>query len=98
MQEKSISESKEATKNNIEIFKIAPQTQKCTGVVEMDCLVVNGELFYDSIDGFEFENGYNYELEVEKKQLCDSKNPSECPQDKGMYQYTLKKVLKKEKN
>jgi len=34
----------------------------------MKCLVVDGALFYGNIQGFDFENGYEYKLKIEKAQ------------------------------
>lgn len=80
-----------------EIFKVGPQKEKCTGMMPMECLIVNGEFFYDTIEGFDFEKGYSYELEVEKTQYCDPGVFNDCPQDVSIYNYKLIKVLKKEK-
>ena len=32
----------------------------------MQCMVVDGGLFYDPIEGFDYQEGYTYELKVER--------------------------------
>ncbi len=32
--------------------------------------VVNGELSYDTIEGFDYQEGYNYPLRIERKDPC----------------------------
>lgn len=49
------------------------------------------ELFYDAIEGFNYQWGYNYTLLVQKRK---KENPMA---DAGTFTYILKKVLKKEK-
>ena len=41
---------------------VGPALAKCYGVGEQSCMIVDGSLFYDSIEGFNFEAGYNYRL------------------------------------
>ncbi len=70
----------------------------CTGVAPMECLQVkygnekDWELFYSSIEGFDYTAGYRYHLKVVK-----SKRPAPVPADASAYTYTLQKVLSKEK-
>ncbi|MEH6580095.1 MAG: DUF4377 domain-containing protein [Amphritea sp.] len=45
-------------------FTIDPQLVDCVGVAPMKCMVVNGKYFYDDIDGFTYEEGYRYMIEV----------------------------------
>lgn len=68
-------------------FSIDSYTQDCVGVGPMKCLVVNGELFYDSIQGFEFEEGTAYELAVARTQR------ENVPADASIYEYHLVEVL-----
>ena len=37
---------------------IGPDLVDCVGVVPQKCMVVNGTLFYDSIDSFNYKEGY----------------------------------------
>ena len=39
---------------------VGPTLARCYGVGERTCLVVDGFLFYDSIEGFDYEAGYDY--------------------------------------
>ena len=72
-------------------FHIAPYTQECVGVGPMTCLVVNGELFYDSIEDFEFEEGTEYEITVARTER------ENVPADASIYQYRRVEVLKSNK-
>lgn len=81
----------------IKILQIAPYKKSCVGAFPMQCLVVNGDYFYDHIEGFDFEDGYSYTLKVSKTKRCNPKVLNDCPQDIGIYKYRLLKVLKKEK-
>lgn len=63
----------------------------------MECLRVRelpfGEeftYFYDTIEGFDFQEGNKYEIEVE---VTEVKNP---PADASMYKYTLVNVLREQ--
>ena len=67
----------------------------CTGVAPQKCLQVKEkpadpyQLFYGTIDGFEYEEGYEYELVVRVEQI---ENP---PADASNLQYTLMQVVSK---
>ena len=67
----------------------------CTGVAPQKCMQVkdspDGEytLFYDQIDGFTFEEGYEYELKVSVEQV---ENP---PADGSSLKYTLVEEVSK---
>lgn len=52
----------------------------------------NWQLFYDEIEGFVYEEGYKYELEVDVEKID---NP---PADGSSLKYTLKRVITKEKD
>ena len=45
---------------------VGPTLAKCYGVGLQSCMVVNGGLFYDGIEGFEYEPGYDYRLRIGK--------------------------------
>jgi hypothetical protein len=49
------------------------------------------QIFYDTIRGFEYESGHEYELIVSIREITDP------PQDASSREYTLKSVLSKEK-
>lgn len=75
----------------------------CTGVGPMKCLeiqesekVVPGkwQLFYNSIDGFNYQPGYIYKLLVKKEKL----DPAKVPADGSTLRYTLVKVIEKTKS
>ncbi|HAC64347.1 MAG TPA: hypothetical protein DCF68_12600 [Cyanothece sp. UBA12306] len=54
---------------------VGPKTVDCTGVAPQQCLQIQEKpddqwrLFYESIEGFNYEPGYLYELKVSKKKL-----------------------------
>jgi hypothetical protein len=77
---------------------IGAETRTCTGVVEMQCMLYKENKnqtewfnFYDNIEGFAYEKGYLYELEVKVE---DIKNP---PADASSKRYTLVRVVSKTK-
>ncbi|MBR9857074.1 MAG: DUF4377 domain-containing protein [Gammaproteobacteria bacterium] len=73
---------------------VGPQRVHCVGVGPMQCLVVDGGLFYDRIQGFEFEPGYQQTLRIERRQRF---TPATAPADASLYQYRLLQVLDKQK-
>ncbi|MCB9808963.1 DUF4377 domain-containing protein [Candidatus Nomurabacteria bacterium] len=68
-------------------FTIAPNTVDCVGVGPMKCLVVNGEYFYDHINGFDFVEGNEYEIIVARTEREDA------PADASIYEYQLVEVI-----
>lgn len=72
---------------------VGPQRVDCVGSAPQLCLVVDNELFYDEIDGFEHEAGYEYRLRIEQYDRWPGQ--SEIPQDAGRYGYRLLEVLEK---
>lgn len=68
---------------------VGPELVDCVGVAPMECMQVREDpnepysLFYNQIDGFEFEPGYEYELVV---QVDEAENP---PADASSLKYTL---------
>jgi heat shock protein HslJ len=74
---------------------VGPRLVDCTGVAPQKCMTVmddpaNGyQLFYGSIDGFDFEEGYDYELVVRVEKV---ENP---PADASNLKYTLVKIVNK---
>ena len=53
-----------------EVLTLGPYTKRCVGAFEQDCFMEYNEeaqrwhFFYDVIQGFDFEPGYIYTLEV----------------------------------
>ena len=72
---------------------VGPERVDCVGVAPQECLQVKRgadaeyELFYDSIDGFTFVPGYNYELRVLQTPV---ENP---PADASSLAYTLLDIV-----
>ena len=71
---------------------IGPAREDCVGVAEMRCLVVDGFLFYSEIDGFDYQEGYEYRLLMEQYEAYPGQ---EIPADAGRYGYRLIEVLEK---
>lgn len=76
------------------VFQIAAESVPCTGLVPMRCLVVNGELFYNVIDGYEHHEGIGRVIKIERIQICDPDVFNSCPQDVSIYRYRLVEVIK----
>ncbi|ODA35730.1 hypothetical protein A8L45_03065 [Veronia pacifica] len=74
------------------VVDIAPKMENCTGLIPMKCLVVDGDLFYDRIQGFRFQEGYYYKV----KMAVEPAYPQGVvPADASPYKYTLVEVLSK---
>lgn len=80
--------------STIETFEIESSQVECTGVGPQKCLIVNGQLFYDGIEGFDYEEGYEYKLRVNKTQIYDETN---APADTSIYKYILVEIISKQK-
>lgn len=76
------------------VFRIAADTVPCTGLMPMSCLVVNNKLFYDSIDGYDHQEGIGRIIKIERTQICDPDVFNSCPQDIGIYRYHLLEIIK----
>ena len=74
---------------------VGPELEECVGAFPMNCMVVDGGLFYDPIDGFDYEPGYEYRLKIERYDRWPDRE--EPPQDAGKYGYRLIEVLEKAK-
>ena len=71
---------------------VGPELEDCVGVAPMRCLVVDGFLFYSGIDGFDYQEGYEYRILMEQ---YDAFPGQEVPADAGRYGYRLIEVLEK---
>ncbi|ALP42162.1 hypothetical protein WL1483_2743 [Aeromonas schubertii] len=78
------------------VMEVNSQLAHCVGVAPMKCMQVREQddapwqLFYQKIDGFEFEPGYRYRLEVAVRQVD---NP---PADGSSLHYQLVRVIDKQ--
>jgi hypothetical protein len=81
---------------NTKIFYIDAERAKCEGVTTMQCLMVKKtgqkeyELFYDNIEGFNFEEGNTYTIWVRE----ELKTPP-IAADESMYKYVYVKTIAK---
>ncbi|MEI6895743.1 MAG: DUF4377 domain-containing protein [Colwellia sp.] len=73
---------------------VAAKKVDCVGMTPMRCLVVDGSLFYQHIKNFDFQEGYEYRLEIERAQRYLN---SPAPADASVYEYNLLQVLSKKK-
>ncbi|MCE9923312.1 MULTISPECIES: DUF4377 domain-containing protein [Aeromonas] len=79
-----------------ETLYIQDKLADCVGVAPMKCMQVrsqpgeNWTLFYQQIEGFTFEPGFRYQLEVRTEQLTD------VPADASSVRYQLIKVVSKQ--
>ena len=64
----------------------------CVGVAPMRCMVVDGELFYGAIEGFEHEAGFRYRVRMERYDPWDGEPP---PADASAWGYRLVEVVEK---
>lgn len=71
---------------------VGPERVYCEGSAPMRCMVVDGDLFYDAIDGFEHEVGYRYRLRMERYDRWPGQAP---PADASKYGYRLIEVVEK---
>ncbi len=71
---------------------VGPELEDCDGSAPMRCMVVDGDLFYDDIEGFEHEAGYRYRLRMER---YDRWPGQETPADASKYGYRLIDVVEK---
>ena len=71
---------------------VGPELEDCVGSAPMRCMVVDGELFYDDIEGFEHEAGYRYRLRMERYDRWQGQAP---PADASKYGYRLIEVVEK---
>jgi hypothetical protein len=71
----------------------------CVGVGPMQCLQIkyaeseDWSYFYDGIDGFDFEPGYIYQIDVS----VDTLDTATLPADKSNLKYSLLNIVSKKK-
>ena len=78
------------------MMEIAPQRVPCVGEARTRCLRVRvlpdttWRLFYDRIEGFTFEEGYRWRLEVDRRHVPDP------PADGSSLAYRLVRIVSRE--
>lgn len=76
-------------------YTVASQTGDCVGVAPQQCLLIKKgdatewEYFYSNIEGFNYESGYEYVLEVQESKL------ENVPADASSIKYVLVKEISK---
>lgn len=83
-------------KQGEELLTVAPETRECTaGVAKMQCMMVKEananewQYFYNRIEGFKHEPGYEYQIIVSKSKIENQ------PADASSLKYKLVKVVSK---
>ena len=76
---------------------VGPERQECGSFSRQPCLIVNGNNFYDTIEGFEFKPGIEQRIRVNRTLRFGTDNPVEIPQDVGLYKFSLIEVLSEKK-
>ena len=71
---------------------VGPARKECYGPFRRMCLIVDGRFFYDEIDGFAHEPGYEYELRIEQYDAFPGPGRSHR-RTLGRYGYRLLEVL-----
>ncbi|WP_126283964.1 DUF4377 domain-containing protein [Burkholderia stagnalis] len=72
---------------------VAPKTARCVGVAPMECLQVRDRpdgawsLWYAGIEGFDFEPGFRYELQIDEYKVAQP------PADGSSIRWVLKRVV-----
>ena len=79
--------SREADAGETLEVTVGPARQECYGPFRRMCLIVDGNFFYEEIDGFTHEPGYEYHLRVQRYDAFPGQ--TEPPQDTGRYGYRL---------
>ena len=87
-------ESADADAGVVMVATVGPELLDCVGAAPMKCLEVDGEFFYDEIEGFDYEEGYTYRLRIERYDAFPGQ--AEPPQDASRYGYRLIEVVSKE--
>lgn len=72
---------------------VGPARRECYGPFRRMCLIVDGGFFYEEIERFTHEPGYEYRLRIERYDAFPGQK--EPPQDAGRYGYRLVEVLSK---
>ena len=81
---------------DVQVWTIDAQRAKCEGVTTMQCLLVKKQLdkdfnlFYDNIEGFDYQEGFVYTIWVK-----ESLKTPPIPADASLYNYELVKVVTK---
>ncbi|QIQ21962.1 DUF4377 domain-containing protein [Zophobihabitans entericus] len=85
------------TQGTVKEIEVGPKLVDCVGVAPMQCMLVreNGadewQLYYSSIDGFDYEPGYTYKLKIDEKNI----DPANTPADASSIRWKLIEVLGK---
>jgi|UniRef100_UPI004048F08F heat shock protein HslJ len=85
------------SKDNEKILFVSDVKMDCTGVAPQKCLQIKEKesddwmYFYSDIEGFDYEEGYNYKIKVEVSEV------ENVPADASSLKYTLLEVIEKTK-
>lgn len=96
-------QTKNAHKSKPQTLWVNSLKVPCTGVAPMNCLQIQKgktaindgwELFYDHIEGFDYQAGYVYKLLVKIEEL----KPENVPADASSLKYTLVEMIEKKQD
>lgn len=82
---------------DIKVLYVASKLDECAGIAPNKCMMVKEEedapweIMYQEIEGFKYEEGYEYKIEVKRQELA---NP---PVDTPAFRYELVSEISKEK-
>ena len=72
---------------------VGPELKDCTGSHPQKCFIIDGEYFYETIQGFDYEPGYTYRIRMERYDRWPDQD--EPPQDASRFGYRLIEILEK---
>ena len=71
-------------------ISVGPNLADCVGLGPRTCMVVDGSLFYDYIEGFNHIEGCSYQLDIARDQVYTAEN---APSDASLYRYRLLDIV-----
>ena len=75
------------------LITVESELRDCQRMYPVECMVVNGELFYSSIEEFQYQEGFHYRLRVERHDLYHGQE--DPPGDETRYRYRLIDIVSK---
>ena len=84
-----------ALTNDAEFFEVVvgPELRDCNGAESMQCMMVNGEPFMGMIEGFLYQEGYDYILKVERFDI--EPEEEDAAEDVDGHGYRLVEIVSK---
>ena len=73
--------------------EIGPELVKCGGLIPDKCIVMDGEPLYESIEGFDYEEGYAWTLKIRRREPWGEDGPPQT--EMSNYTYHLIEIISK---